>query len=391
MSQRAEDAVARHDLAHVRAEVVLVLDTSKSMYAMYKSNMVAELATRVLALSLQFDDDGVIPAYAFGEVCRHLSDLRADDFPGWIEREVIRTGADFQNACKYAPVIHEICSYYFPEDWHKPTSEVRTGRIFKKTATVYPTLSAPRVNPVYVLFVTGGDCQDKIAATDAVRRSSRLPIFWQFIGLQPTKGPQAKFKFLEKLDALGNTHVDNAGFFEASDTRDDKVLFEGMCKEFPNYLARAEVKAMLASEAAGGKATKGKHSAAPESTVIRSTEDVPDVQAEATRTVAPHKSRLLAAAEPTRVNRARETINDDGEVELTPTQLRRLRRQQAAEPIADNQTVMRQAIDDDDELAAVQDESTRMITVQPEDDDGDSIEAARRRIEAIKARRQRDR
>jgi hypothetical protein len=32
-----------------------------------------------------------------------------------------------------------------------------------------------------------------------------------------------------------------------------------------------------------------------------------------------------------------------------------------------------------------------MITVQPEDDDSDSIEAARRRIEAIKARRQRDR
>ncbi len=93
LSQRAEDAVARHDLAHVRAEVVLVLDTSKSMYAMYKSNMVAELATRVLALSLQFDDDGVIPAYAFGEHCRHLSDLRADDFAGWIEREVIRTGS----------------------------------------------------------------------------------------------------------------------------------------------------------------------------------------------------------------------------------------------------------------------------------------------------------
>ncbi len=286
----------------------------------------------------------------------------------------------------YAPVIHQVCSYYFPEDWHRPTTEVRAGRIFKKTATVYPTLSAPRVNPVYVLFVTGGDCQDKIAATDAVRRSSRLPIFWQFIGLQPTKGPQAKFKFLEKLDGLGNTHVDNAGFFEASDTRDDKVLFEGMCKEFPGYLARAEVKAMLASAADGGKTTKGKHAPRQESTVIRAEAD-----ADATSSFAPQKSRLLAATEATHVNKLRETIDDNDDVsELTPTQLRRLRRQQMAEPIANNQTVMRHAVDDD-ELAAVQDESTRMITVQPEDDDSDSIEAARRRIEAIKARRQRDR
>jgi len=257
LAQRADDAVTKHGLQGVKAEVVLVLDVSKSMYAMYKSNMVAELATRLLALSLEFDDDGVIPAYAFGDTCRHLGDLTVRDFAGWIEREVIRTGNDFQNGCMYAPVIHEVCSYFFPEDWHRPTAEVRVGRIFKKRKTVYPTLSVPRVNPVYALFVTSGDCQDKIATTDAVRRSSRLPIFWQFIGLQSGKGAPTKFTFLEKLDTLGNTHVDNAGFFEVSDTRNDTVLFEGMCKEFPSYLALPKVAEMLAPAEAGGLATKG--------------------------------------------------------------------------------------------------------------------------------------
>jgi len=261
LSRRADDAVAKHGLQGVRAEVVLVLDVSKSMYSMYKSSMVAELATRILALSLEFDDDGTIPAYAFGDTCRHLADLTKNDFAGWVEREVIRTGSDFQNGCMYAPAIHEVCSYFFPEDWHRPTTEVWVGRIFKKKATVYPTLSAPRVHPVYALFVTSGDCQDKIAATDAVRRSSRLPIFWQFIGLQSGKGTPTRFKFLEKLDTLGNTHVDNAGFFEVSDTRNDTKLFEGMCKEFPSYLSLPKVAEMLAPAEAGGRSTKGEHGA----------------------------------------------------------------------------------------------------------------------------------
>jgi len=257
LSERADAAVVRHGLKGVRAEVGFVLDVSKSMYAMYKSNMVAELATRLLALSLEFDDDGVIPAYAFGDRCRHLGDLRVDDFAGWVEREVIRTGSDFQNGCRYAPVIHEVCSYFFPEDWHLPTQEVTVGRIFKKRQTLYPTLSAPRAHPVYALFVTSGDCQDREATTDAVRRSSRLPIFWQFIGLQPGKGSSTRFSFLEKLDTLGNTHVDNCGFFEVSDTRNDALLFEGMVKEFPSYLACPEVDEMLLPAELGGRTTKG--------------------------------------------------------------------------------------------------------------------------------------
>ena len=113
--RRADDVVGRHGLHGLRAEVAFVLDVSKSMYAMYKSQMVHELATRLLALSLEFDDDGVIPAYAFGDTCRHVGNLSKNDFPGWVEREVIRTGGDFQNGCNYAPAINYydlVCPVY---------------------------------------------------------------------------------------------------------------------------------------------------------------------------------------------------------------------------------------------------------------------------------------
>ncbi|PIE16864.1 MAG: hypothetical protein CSA66_07045, partial [Proteobacteria bacterium] len=253
----AARAVAESGLDGGEAEVVFILDVSRSMYPMYKAKMVGELATQLLALSLSFDDDGVIPAYAFGDRCRHLGDLRIDDFVGWVDREVIRTGADFQTACRYAPVIDEVCRYYFPEDWDRPASEQVVGRIFKRKRTVYPTLSAPRAMPVFAIFVTSGDCQDRAATTDLVRRSSRLPIFWQFVGLQPPSGKATRFRFLKKLDRLGNTHVDSCGFFEPPSVWDAASLYTGLLNEFPSYLRQPQVEAMVRPRELGGLMTRG--------------------------------------------------------------------------------------------------------------------------------------
>ena len=55
LSVRADDAVNRHGLQGVRAEVVQVLDTSKSMYSMYKNNMVSERVKKGQKLKLPQD------------------------------------------------------------------------------------------------------------------------------------------------------------------------------------------------------------------------------------------------------------------------------------------------------------------------------------------------
>jgi len=250
----ASEAVAKSGLDGVRAEVVLVLDVSRSMFPLYRAKIVQELVPQFCALALNFDDDGVIPAYAFGDTPRHLRDLRATDFSGWVDREVIRTGSDYQQHCRYSPVIHDVCRYYFPEDWDRPALKETVGRLFKKEQVVYPRLSAPRAYPVFCMFVTGGDCEDEEATADAIRRSSRLPIFWQFIGLSP-QGRLTPFRFLKRLDKLGNTHVDNCGFFEPGDVRNSQALFRGLLNELPEYLQRPEVHAMLDAE--DGLETRG--------------------------------------------------------------------------------------------------------------------------------------
>lgn len=257
LARSADDIVRQRGLDAVKAEVVFIIDVSRSMYPMYRAKLVQEVATQLLALSLSFDDDGIIPAYAFGERSRHLGDLSIRDFPGYIDREVIRTGEDYQRRCLYAPVIDDVCRYYFPEDWGRSTLERTVGRVFKRTETVYPRLSRPRTHPVFAIVVTSGDCEDREATADAIRRSSRLPIFWQFIGLSPPEGKRTRFRFLRKLDRLGNTHVDNCGFFEPTDVWDAGSLYDGMLNEFPTYLRLPQVLRMVRPPEEGGLTTRG--------------------------------------------------------------------------------------------------------------------------------------
>ncbi len=256
LASSANDAMRKFGLEGLEAEVVLILDVSRSMFPIYRARIVQDLVPQLLGLALNFDDDGIIPAYAFGDHCRHLRDLRKTDFLGWVDRDVIRTGTDYQSSCMYAPVINEVCRYYFPEDWDRPALKETVGRIFKQERVVYPMLSAPRTCPVFAIFVTGGDCEDQNETADVIRRSSRLPIFWQFIGLS-AQGRLSPFRFLKSLDKLGNTYVDNAGFFEPGDVRNPASLYRGLLNELPEYLPRPEVKAMLRPKELGGLDTRG--------------------------------------------------------------------------------------------------------------------------------------
>ena len=95
--------------------------------------------------------------------------------------------------------------------------------------------------PAYVIFITDGAISND--TKDAVIRSSRMPIFWQFVGIGNSgEGFFGRifggYGMLEKLDTLEGRYVDNTNFFALDDFRnvDNAELYGRLLNEFPNWL-----------------------------------------------------------------------------------------------------------------------------------------------------------
>ncbi len=73
LSKKAAFIANKHDIEGLRAQVVLVLDISKSMNRLYKSGVMQRAIERILALALNFDDDGSIDLFLFGQYLRQMA------------------------------------------------------------------------------------------------------------------------------------------------------------------------------------------------------------------------------------------------------------------------------------------------------------------------------
>ena len=100
------------------------------------------------------------------------------------------------------------------------------------------TEEAPANIPSYILFLTDGDNSDKTRTVDAIMQASKLPIFWQFVGLG-----KGRFTFLEKLDEMTLRYVDNADFFQV--TQAENITYSQLLNEYPGWVTNPKVQAML--------------------------------------------------------------------------------------------------------------------------------------------------
>jgi hypothetical protein len=91
--------------------------------------------------------------------------------------------------------------------------------------------------PAYVVFITDGDVTQEAEIMKLLIEASRLPIFWQFVGLGGSG-----YGVLERLGSMKGRRVDNAGFFALDDFRNikDDELYSRLLKEFPSWLAEAK-------------------------------------------------------------------------------------------------------------------------------------------------------
>jgi hypothetical protein len=215
LSKKAAFAANRHGIEGQHAQVVLVLDISKSMHALYHSGMVQRVIERMLGLAVAFDDDGQIDLLLFGTNAYPLPPVTLDEIEGYVER-VILSQYKIREATNYAPPLRLLLSKY----------------------------RAPQPAPAFVIFLTDGGNADRRESAEVIRELATQPVFVQFVGIGPED-----FPFLRKLDELPGRAIDNAGFMPVNDLDaiKDLELYDRLLNEFPQWLVAVWEQGILTS------------------------------------------------------------------------------------------------------------------------------------------------
>lgn len=210
LKKKAKTAIENKGLDNQKAQVVLVLDISKSMNRLFKDGTIQEVIERILALALNFDDDNKIDIILFGTRAYKLPSISIDEIANYVEREIL---AEYRiiEATKYAKALELIYNEY-----KNNTDE-----------------------PVFVIFITDGNNSDKRETTELIRELSKEKVFFQFIGIG-----KESFPYLEKLDDLSDRYIDNAGFMKIDDISSigDNELYSLLLNEFPDWIEEAKEK-----------------------------------------------------------------------------------------------------------------------------------------------------
>ncbi|MGW1267570.1 VWA domain-containing protein [Streptomyces sp. NPDC002491] len=212
LAKTAAISLQKTGLTGQRAAVQLVLDHSGSMERFYDSGDVQRLANQALGLSVNLDDDGVVPLIYFGSYVEQHDDVRLDNYAGIIQNT--------------HPRVH----------WGS------TDYVAGMKAAIEEHQNSGATDPGLVIFQTDGEPDDRWAVERLLKKASKLPIFWAFIGFG------GRVSFLEKLDDLRGRKVDNASFFHAANPSavTDEQLYDGLTHEYAQWINAARAAGILA-------------------------------------------------------------------------------------------------------------------------------------------------
>ena len=233
--QKLDPVLARYGLAKHTAQVVLALDASGSMSDFYQSGKVQRLVERMLPFAIRFDDNATIDAWLFSRHVSQLHEITPDNFEGCVDR---MRWNQYMGSTDYVKMLDAIVSHFGTE--------------------------TPRQYPVYVIFVTDGAPDNKVAATRKIEEMAKYGIFVQFVAIGEDwpriESPKPKgfwsglfsggsdsgprtlgMQYLVSLDEDLDTEVDSVNAFAVTDpvTIDESALYDLMCREYPTWLPLA--------------------------------------------------------------------------------------------------------------------------------------------------------
>ncbi|MEU0988279.1 VWA domain-containing protein [Streptomyces sp. NPDC005953] len=221
-------SLRKHHAEGVSARVVLVLDASGSMAALYTRGTVAEVVERMAAVAAKLDDDGDMQAWTFASNPARLPDLTLGELPEWLRLHV-RVGqmSFFRRKSRKGLETSQVDmrDVGIQNEEQKVIAEVRD--FVRRNPVPVPTL---------VLFFSDGGVHRNAEIERELREAAEEPVFWQFVGLG-----RSEYGILSRLDTMQGRLVDNVGFFAVDRIEDvpDTELYDRLLSEFPSWITAA--------------------------------------------------------------------------------------------------------------------------------------------------------
>ena len=219
------------DLGNIKAKVVVALDYSGSMSALYRKGTVQKTLNRLVPLGLTFDDNGSIDVYSFECKYRKFDDLTISNYDDYVE-EVINKSGYSMGGTNYAGVLEDIVFGGTRVETVQKKGFLGFG---KKAVTkeVKGDAIVSEDQSTFVIFITDGENMDKRETDAIIRRISKENVFVQFVGIG-----SERFNYLQKLDELDGRERDNTGFVKLDelDAVSDSELYTSVLEEFASWL-----------------------------------------------------------------------------------------------------------------------------------------------------------
>ncbi len=214
-------ALEKKNLQETVAKVALVMDISGSMYGTYSDGTVQEIVNKIVPLAVQFDDDGELDFWYYGDICRRMDSVTLQNYEKAVPYNWSNLMDDLGGGNNEPVVMREVIDEY------------------KKSRL-----------PAYIVFISDGGVSYEDEIKNLLIESSKMPIFWQFVGIGGTGFFSRIFGgygILEKLATLSGRYVDNANFFALDDFKkvDNAELYSRLLNEFPNWLKEIKAKGII--------------------------------------------------------------------------------------------------------------------------------------------------
>lgn len=199
-------SLQKRNIAGIRAQVVLVLDHSGSMYGDYQNGKVQEITERFLAFGLNVDVDGTIPVIPFDSSVKPTVDVTMSNYSDVVNRSIFKPSQ--MGSTDLAAALKEV------------------KKIVESSDT-----------PVYVGIVTDGEPNSRSTATELVKDLSQYPVFLKFLAIQ-------KVNYLQDLDDMSDSerlldNVDSKYFPNVSNVSDEEFA-DAMADEWDSWTTAAK-------------------------------------------------------------------------------------------------------------------------------------------------------